>query len=131
MPERPAWLAGLDRRDFLFDGHAPPSEEVWDQLDWSAAWVDQGPSLAGNLGPYWHVPRPATGTVHCLYPKLLRSKWLLLVHQAVAESFAQGIAEAQGWSTAEAARVHKELRRAAISIGVMRLTRRRRAKPDA
>lgn len=44
----------------------------FDALDWSQAWVDDGPSPAGNPGPYWHVPclHPEAGeTTHRLYPK--------------------------------------------------------------
>jgi hypothetical protein len=29
-------------------------------LDWENAWVDLGPSTAGNQGPYWHVPLKET-----------------------------------------------------------------------
>lgn len=81
-------MDGLTYRDWLFDGHAIRSEamiEKWNDLDWSKAWVDMGPSTAGNLGPYWHVPLRSEDTVHRLYPKLLQSKWLLVVRQAVEE----------------------------------------------
>lgn len=40
------------------------------------------PSIVGNLGSYWHVPLPEEGTVHQLYPKVLESKWLLLIRHA-------------------------------------------------
>ena len=59
--------------------------ELWADLDWSKARLDMGPSIAGNLGPYWHVPRISADTTHRLYPKLLLTKWLLLVRQAVLE----------------------------------------------
>ena len=54
---QPDWLSGLTYRDFLFDGYRC-SEAIWGRLDWSRAYVDMGPSVAGNLGPYWHVPLP-------------------------------------------------------------------------
>jgi hypothetical protein len=28
----------------------------WKELRWDEAWLDGGPSPAGNPGPYWHVP---------------------------------------------------------------------------
>lgn len=92
MAELPEWMRELDRRDFLFNGDRPCPEEIWRQLDWAKAYVDMGPSPSGNLGPYWHVPRITEGgerLVHRLYPKLLMTKWLLLVRQAVAEAVAE------------------------------------------
>lgn len=50
---------------------------VFAQLEFDKAWVDGGPSPAGNAGPYLHVPRydptgggryPEGGTVHRVYP---------------------------------------------------------------
>jgi hypothetical protein len=84
-PVLPDWLEGLTHKDFLFDG-VKCTEEIWAELDWSRAYVDMGPSPAGNVGPYWHVPRPYEDTVHRLYPKVLKSKWLLLIRRAVEES---------------------------------------------
>ena len=43
--------------------------EIFDGLDWQSAWIDQGPSPAGNPGPYYKVPFPQEGSVHRLYPK--------------------------------------------------------------
>lgn len=93
MSERPQWLDGLTHHDFLLDG-GPCSEEVWNRIDWGRAYVDMGPSPAGNLGPYWHIPvlrsdDPKYETVHRLYPKLLLTKWLPIVRQAVAETAAR------------------------------------------
>ena len=92
----PKWHEGLDHRDWLFDGHPIKGAEmraIWARLDWDGAWIDRGPSLAGNPGPYWHVPLPPgplddpdDRTVHRLYPKLLRTKWLGLVRQAMYET---------------------------------------------
>jgi hypothetical protein len=79
----PDWMAGLDHRHWLIDGWKC-TEEQWAQLDWSKAYVDLGPSPAGNLGPYWHVPHMNKGTVHRLYPKL-KSKWRNVFRQAMIE----------------------------------------------
>ena len=43
--------------------------EHWHELDFSQAWPDDGPSPAGNQGPYLHVPFPPEGTVHRIYPR--------------------------------------------------------------
>lgn len=48
-------------------GDGPRKE--WDKFDFDNAWVDPGPSPAGNLGPYLKVPFPAHGTVHRIYPR--------------------------------------------------------------
>lgn len=95
----PAWLDGLTHKDWLFDGHPIRGRVMlarFENLDWEKAWVDLGPSVAGNPGPYWHVPLKETvidgdvydcgDTVHRLYPKLLLSKWLPLVRHAIEES---------------------------------------------
>jgi hypothetical protein len=60
-----SWLKGLDHRDWLFDGHAIRGRamiEAFNDLDWSKAWMDLGPSPTGNPGPYWHVPRNGSGS---------------------------------------------------------------------
>lgn len=89
---------GLPHTDWLFDG-CPIRGEVmikrFGNLDWSKASVDLGPSIAGNLGPYWHVPLGevvidgevyALGdTGHRLYPRLLTTRWAALVHGAVKQ----------------------------------------------
>lgn len=90
MAELPKWLEGLTHKDWLFDGHPIRSEvglERFALLDWNAAWVDLGPSVAGNPGPYWHVPLhwDDDDTVHRLYPKVLMSKWMPLIRQACKE----------------------------------------------
>lgn len=41
----------------------------WAGLDFGSAWIDPGPSPAGNEGPYLKVPYMPEGTVHRLYPK--------------------------------------------------------------
>ena len=93
------WRDNLSHRDWLFDG-SPILGKVmlarFNNLDWSKAWMDLGPSIAGNLGPYWHVPLKETiingnlydagDTVHHLYPKVLQSKWALLILHACYEA---------------------------------------------
>jgi hypothetical protein len=84
----PNWRDGLTHKDWLFDGRpirGGYAIDRFNRLDWSKAWVDLGPSIAGNLGPYWHVPMDDGDTVHRLYPKVLKSKWLLVIRQACEE----------------------------------------------
>jgi hypothetical protein len=91
------WREGLTHKDWLFDGSAIRGEyaiERFNHLDWSKAWVDIGPSIAGNPGPYWHVPMDDGDTVHRLYPKILVGKWLLMIRQACIEYAALQIARA-------------------------------------
>lgn len=45
-----------------------PAEEFWADLDFDNAWVDPGPSPAGNLGPYLKVPYPPEESVHRIHP---------------------------------------------------------------
>jgi len=56
-------------RNCLVDG-AGMSQKRWDAMgfDFASAWIDGGPSPAGNTGPYLHVPARA-GTVHRIYPR--------------------------------------------------------------
>jgi hypothetical protein len=85
------WLADLSHNDWLIDGYpirGPAWLAIWENLDWAQAYVDMGPSPAGNLGPYWHVPLKNGDTVRRLYPKLLGTKWLPLVRRAIEESVA-------------------------------------------
>jgi hypothetical protein len=82
------WRDGLTAKDWFFDGRPMRSKYAinrFDHLDWSKAWVDIGPSIAGNLGPYWHVPTEDGDSVHRLYPKVLAGKWLLVIRQACIE----------------------------------------------
>ncbi len=96
MADKPQWLDGLTHKDWMFDGHPIRGEvmiERFNNLDWSNAYVDMGPSIAGNLGPYWHVPLPSEETRHRLYPKVVLSKWLGVIRQAVEESVAKASAD--------------------------------------
>ena len=56
----------LTRHNSLVDG-ARASPALWDDLDFGAAWVDKGPSPAGNQGPYLKVPRRSEESVHRVY----------------------------------------------------------------
>ncbi|WP_434888698.1 hypothetical protein [Bradyrhizobium sp. HKCCYLS2038] len=62
--------------------------EQWADLDWARAWIDMGPSPAGNGGPYWHVPLKTGETVHRLYTRL-PSKWRRLLQHAITEMSTQ------------------------------------------
>jgi hypothetical protein len=87
-PSKASWMEHLTHKDWLLDGAPIRGSNMlamWEGLDWSKAYCDMGPSVAGNPGPYWHVPYPAEETVHRLYPKVLATKWLPLIRQAVAE----------------------------------------------
>lgn len=83
-----------DHRDWLFDGYEIKSEIVKERfynLDWSDAWVDTGPSIAGNPGPYWHVALPSEETRHRLYPKLITNKrWGEIAYHAAKGAFETG-----------------------------------------
>jgi hypothetical protein len=88
LMESKNWREGLTHKDWLFDGRPIRGEYLIDRfshLDWSRARVELGPSIAGNLGPYWHVPMDDGDTVHRLYPKVLLSKWLLVIRRACEE----------------------------------------------
>jgi hypothetical protein len=50
----------------IVDGHTG-GERAWRGLDLADAWVDPGPSPAGNPGPYLKVPRDGGDTVHRIY----------------------------------------------------------------
>lgn len=95
------WREGLTYKDWLFDG-SPIRTQVridrFNRLDWSKAWIDLGPSVAGNLGPYWHVPMDDGETTHRLYPRVLATKWLLLIRQACDEYAATRVRQARSLS---------------------------------
>ena len=78
------WLQGLTHKDWLFDG-SPCKPDQWERLNWSKAWVDMGPSPAGNPGPYWHVPLKDGDTIHRLYPRVLTTKWLSVIRRVIQE----------------------------------------------
>lgn len=51
----------------LVDGE--PNVSMFRALDLTRAWVDRGPSPAGNAGPYLHVPHTDGDTWHRVYPR--------------------------------------------------------------
>jgi hypothetical protein len=75
----------VTRSNAILDGHKRPTAEHWGQLDLGSAWVDEGPSPAGNAGPYLkaNCARPdCDGAVHRLYPQ-----WSVEQKLWVRESF--------------------------------------------
>lgn len=61
---------GLSRENSLYDGHRTwPKRSTDKDFDWENAWIDQGPSPAGNKGPYVKLCHIPDGTVHRIYPK--------------------------------------------------------------
>ena len=56
-------------RNSFVDGYAY-SKAGWSQLQFDKAWIDPGPSPAGNPGPYLKVPHAANGTVHRVYSRV-------------------------------------------------------------
>jgi hypothetical protein len=102
------WRDRLSHKDWLFDGspiRGPVMMAKFNNLDWAKAWIDLGPSIAGNLGPYWHVPLKETvidgkvyaygDTVHRLYPKVMQSKWALLILHACNEAQRKALVNSQ------------------------------------
>lgn len=68
-------------KNTLIDGRGWMRGE-FDQFDWKAAWLDKGPSPAGNEGPYLKVPHLNGDTVHRVYPRVqvgdrfwVRERW--------------------------------------------------------
>lgn len=87
-------------RNSLVDG-AGISQKRWDGMgfDFSRAWVDDGPSPAGNPGPYLKVPRiTAQGdeTVHRIYPRTQPGD-KVWVREAFQPLFAEGVQDQ--WET--------------------------------
>ena len=62
-------------RNSLFNG-GPFSKGVWGRLDFATAWVDPGPSPAGNAGPYLKVPMDDGDSTQRIYPRVLRGDHL-------------------------------------------------------
>jgi hypothetical protein len=59
----------ITRRNSFFDGGKWPNWVKDDAFDWQNAFIDQGPSPAGNSGPYLKLPWPSEKTVHRIYPR--------------------------------------------------------------
>ena len=54
----------------LVDGWSRGMSTVpWRELDFATAWIDPGPSPAGNAGPYLKAFRRTTCSVHRIYPR--------------------------------------------------------------
>ena len=82
-------------RNSLIDGFGRvPYGRKWEDFDFTAAYVDNGPSPAGNPGPYLHVPLPCEGTVHRVY-----SRWTIGQHLWVRETWGVGTRPhpVEGW----------------------------------
>jgi len=67
----------------LVDGY--PGARVWGDLDFGGAWIDPGPSPAGNPGPYLKTRRPADETRHRVYSRVQPGDFLW-----VREAWAEG-----------------------------------------
>jgi hypothetical protein len=82
----PDWWPDTTPQDWLFDGYQIKGAflDLWNDLDWAKAYVDAGPSPAGNPGPYWHVPLKSGDSVHRLYPKI-PGRWRIPAYRAVRE----------------------------------------------
>jgi hypothetical protein len=78
----------------LVDGR-PGASALWASLDFMRAWVDPGPSPAGNAGPYLKVPRRDGVSTHRVY-----ARWLVGDRLWVREAWAVG-ACADGFSPRE------------------------------
>jgi hypothetical protein len=61
----------VSAQNTLLDG-GPMPRAIWPAIEFARAWVDRGPSPAGNPGPYLKAPRrtadPPDEFVHRLYP---------------------------------------------------------------
>ena len=58
----------ITRRNSLLNGGTWPTRMADEDFDWKNAWVDKGPSPAGNPGPYLKLPYLPDGTIHRVYP---------------------------------------------------------------
>ena len=86
--KKPKWFKPYDDpKLWWLDGSPIKGERlmrIWAGLDWGHAFIDPGPSPAGNQGPYWKMPFPAEDTLHRLYPRI-PEKWLGLIQEAIEE----------------------------------------------
>lgn len=76
----------ITRRNSLVNGE-PASQALWDALDFSDAFVDSGPSPAGNAGPYLKAAKPDDETRHRVYSRLWNGDRLWVRETWRVESF--------------------------------------------
>lgn len=80
-----------EAKDWMLNGRKVRGEDqllLWSKLDWKRAWLDMGPSPAGNPGPYWHVPWDFDGEELWarLYPKIGLTRHLALLQRIAADA---------------------------------------------
>lgn len=88
----------LSRSNTLFNGMPWPKEVKFSDCDWPSAWIDSGPSPAGNPGPYLHVQWPYGklcdgGTDELLWARVyprLQPGARLWVREAFADTLGMG-----------------------------------------
>ncbi len=61
---------GITAHNALKDGHPTRARHLAGAA-WDRAYVDEGPSPAGNAGPYLHVPFPGDETTHRIYSRVM------------------------------------------------------------
>ncbi len=112
------------RHNSLVDGRrATPA--LWADLDFDAAWVDAGPSPAGNLGPYLKVPRRSEESVHRVYATIEAGDllWVRETHKDARSSAAGRVLYradgdvACGWTSA----IHTPRALSRITLEVVRV----------
>lgn len=92
---------GLSRENSLYDGHRTwPKRSADKDFDWENAWIDQGPSPAGNKGPYVKLCHIPDGTVHRIYPK--HYAWQTFAERLAAAMRPQPVTEGLREALAEA-----------------------------
>lgn len=83
-------------RNSLFDG-GPVQKKLWTLLDWGRAYIDKGPSPAGNPGPYWRVPYTTDDQYWArIYPRIQTGDeiWVKETFKHYANSYNAGNATA-------------------------------------
>jgi hypothetical protein len=58
----------ITSKNSLVNGAGQP--KLFDELDLSKAWIDAGPSPAGNAGPYLKANEPTEMCAHRVYPRI-------------------------------------------------------------
>ena len=71
LDDRKSQTSGvITPRNSLLDGGPWDKRSKAANPDWDNAYVDPGPSPAGNPGPYLKLPFPEFGTTHRVYPRI-------------------------------------------------------------